>query len=153
MNRSSEAPPLRKTESNCPFCGSAAGCVHDQKVLPYSNKPPVLTGTLKRLEQRIGVMKREKKRILEGFEAERANRLARARSIARALAEKNGKVTLYDVHDAFIETSRDLTWEDENGRTYWAGAVFRQKGWTEIGRCESPYNHNDQNKVWKWEGE
>lgn len=140
-------------ETSCKTCGSARDCEHSQFKLEFRKPLPVkLRGTLRRLEDRIGTMKKERVRILTQFEAERKDRLETARSIARAMSKAKGQVTVHEVHDAFVQQVKHLRWEDDNGKTYWAGAIFRQRGWECIGRCESPYNHNDQNKVWRWTG-
>ncbi len=106
------------------------------------------------IAERIAKQQRKKQRVLDYFEQrEGATRLALARKIAHDLLLVSPRsITVADVHDEFVKRYGEEAWRDENGRSYWAGGVFREKGWQAVDVARSPLNHNDSNRVWRWIG-
>lgn len=100
------------------------------------------------VRERIQAARDEKEAIVARLGMTHASRIETARGIARELAAKNGTVMVWQVQDEFVKR-HGLVWRDEEGHTYWAGAIFRGGEWERVGYGESPYNHNVSNTIWK----
>lgn len=79
------------------------------------------------------------------------DRLERARAIAHELAtfERDDPTVLAsEVRDVFVDRYGIEAWYDQNGRAFWAGAIFKNGEWQAVGWTTSPYNHN-RSRVWR----
>jgi len=78
-----------------------------------------------------------------------AARLRIARTIARRIALNVGTVMTWQVERCFRHEVISTAWEDADGKTYWAGAIFRTGEWERVRYEASPDSHHRFLGVWK----
>lgn len=102
-------------------------------------------------EQRERERKREVEAITDYHAEANEIRVRRAREIAESIARVRGEVMVWQVADYWRDhVEPELSWRDSKGKTYWAGAIFRdRKKWECVGMGPSPYNHNTSNGRWR----
>lgn len=133
----------------CYHCGRGfEDQVHADTV--YAKSPRIDVPATEKLEQRLAAMEQEKKEILAEQKRRNHDRVERARRIASILWNKTQEpVMVWQIQDYWADKFEHLiTWRDESGKTYWAGAIFTKKEWRCVGMGRSPRNHNDSNKKW-----
>ncbi len=103
------------------------------------------------MPQRMAAMEEEKAEILKDQKRRNGDRIDRARKLAAHIyAETQQPVMVWQVHDRWKrDVEQELSWKDDAGKTYWAGAIFTKREWQCVGMGKSPLNHNDSNKKWE----
>jgi hypothetical protein len=101
--------------------------------------------------QRIADEKEKLDEAIDHLEEHRGELVDEAFSIAKTYAQMHGSVTstiVFRIMRQFPNLEEQL--EDKDPR--FMGAVFRRKGWEEIGQTKSG-SHNRRVPIWKWVGQ